>query len=367
MLHVTLRWLALIALAVLFILQQLYEPLVTIWVALGEFFHCASFVLLLDLLISNRGFKGLSVKTQILFLLVYWFRYFDSFFTDHPNHWIKALKFFYMASSLVLVLSIFWLRQSWERRKDSCSLPVLCVLSVLLGTLNFLLDQPKPGSNFEVLLQYLWIISHYLQGFAMLPQFIFCYRDPENRDKLLTAYVLVLGTYRFFYALNWIERKVTHNFFYISGPVGLGILAIFLADFIAFKLRHKSCISSFVLRIDDTMQVSRLPLLSGLGDEYERVNPGSGAPGGPPSGPPGPTVIAVGRAAPVELDSRTVQVLGRPQGPPLYDEPPEPYVAPALPPLSQQGAANAAPEGPTRACTVPSSPVAKELELKSLV
>lgn len=254
----------------------------------------------------------------------------------------------------------------------------------------------------------------------MLPQFIFCYRDPENRDKLLTAYVLVLGTYRFFYALNWIERKVTHNFFYISGPVGLGILAIFLADFIAFKLRHKSCISSFVLRIglqlqqqqqlnfprfpfaaenpgqpassripaalllrfcwaaaalllrcccravaglllhccwaaaglrlgccwpapaaalllehlfcccfcgilccaDDTMQVSRLPLLSGLGDEYERVNPGSGAPGGPPSGPPGPTVIAVGRAAPVELDSRTVQVLGRPQGPPLYDEPP---------------------------------------------
>lgn len=78
----------------------------------------------------------------------------------------QALKFFYMASSLVLVLSIFWLRQSWERRKDSCSLPVLCVLSVLLGTLNFLLDQPKPGSNFEVLLQYLWIISHYLQVFS---------------------------------------------------------------------------------------------------------------------------------------------------------------------------------------------------------
>lgn len=83
----------------------------------------------------------------------------------------------------------------------------------------------------------------------MLPQFIFCYRDPENRDSLLTAYVLVLGTYRFFYALNWIERKYTHNFFYISGPMGLGILAIFLADFIAYKLKRKSCISSFVLRL----------------------------------------------------------------------------------------------------------------------
>lgn len=90
MLHLTLRWLALIALALLFILQQVYEPLVTIWVALGEFFHCASFVLLVDLLITNRGFKGLSVKTQICFLFVYWFRYFDSFFTEHPNHWIKV-------------------------------------------------------------------------------------------------------------------------------------------------------------------------------------------------------------------------------------------------------------------------------------
>lgn len=92
MLHVTLRCLALIALAVLFTLQQVYEPLVTIWVALGEFFHCVSFVLLLDLLITNRGFRGLSIKTQICFLLVYWFRYVDSFFADHPNHWIKVNK-----------------------------------------------------------------------------------------------------------------------------------------------------------------------------------------------------------------------------------------------------------------------------------
>lgn len=361
----TLRWLALIALAVLFILQQVYEPLVTIWVALGEFFHCASFVLLVDLLITNRGFRGLSVKTQICFLFVYWFRYFDSFFTEHPNHWIKALKVFYMMSSLVLVLSIFWLRDTWEKRKDSCSLPVLCVLSVLLGTLNFVFDQQQPGSTLERSLQYFWIVSHYLQGFAMLPQFIFCYRDPENRDSLLTAYVLVLGTYRFFYALNWIERKYTHNFFYISGPMGLGILAIFLADFIAYKVKKKSCISSFVLRLDDTMQVSRLPLLSGLGDEYERVPPGSSGDS------TGPTVISVGRIAPMELDMRSVQVFGRPQGPSLYDEPSEPYVAPPLPPMTHHSPANteasAPTEAPTRACTVSSSPTVRDLELKAVV
>ncbi|KAL8270580.1 hypothetical protein Esti_005479 [Eimeria stiedai] len=358
MLHVTLRWLALIALAILFILQQVYEPLVTVWVALGEFFHCASFVLLIDLLITNKGLRGLSVKTQICFLLVYWFRYFDSFFAEHPNHWIKALKVFYMMSSLILVLSIFWLRDTWERRKDSCSLPVLCMLSVVLGTLNFFLDQRQPGSPFERTLQYLWVVSHYLQGFAMLPQFIFCYRDPENQDSLLTAYVLVLGTYRFFYALNWIERKYTHNFFYISGPVGLGILAIFLADFIAYKLRKKSCISSSVLRLDDSMQVSRLPLLSGLGEEYERVPPGSegGAQGS-----------SAGRITPMELDMRSVQVLGRPQGPALYDEPREPYAAPPLPARHLHTSPLASCEAPTRDSTVSSSPAALEIELKTVV
>ncbi|KAL8438491.1 hypothetical protein Efla_002241 [Eimeria flavescens] len=361
MLHAALRWLALIALAVLFILQQVYVPLVTIWVALGEFFHCASFVLLLDLLITNKGFKGLSVKTQICFLLVYWFRYFDSFFAEHPNHWIKALKVFYMMSTLILVLSIFWLRHTWDRRKDSCSLPVLFMLSVLLGTINFFLDPQQPGSNLERVLQYFWIVSHYLQGFAMLPQFIFCYRDPENSEPLLTAYVLVLGTYRFFYALNWIERKYTHNFFYVSGPMGLAILAIFLADFIAYKLRRKSCISSFVLRLDDSMQVSRLPLLSGLGEEYERVPPGSNG------GAPGSAGNSLGRISPMELDMRSVQVLGRPQGPALYDEPREAYAAPPLPPRYPNGNHAASTEGPTRDSTVSSSPTARAFELKAVV
>ena len=65
------------------------------------------------------------------------------------------------------------------------------------------------------------------------------------------------------------------------------------------------------------MQVSRLPLLSGLGEEYERVPAGSHT-----DSSSGPTVISVGRIGPMELDSRSVQVIGRPQGPSLYEEPP---------------------------------------------
>ncbi|PHJ18579.1 kdel endoplasmic reticulum proteinretention receptor 2, partial [Cystoisospora suis] len=83
----------------------------------------------------------------------------------------------------------------------------------------------------------------------MLPQFVFCYRDPDNKDVLLTSYILVLGTYRLAYAINWIERAYKERFFYISGPLGLGILLLFLGDFLLYKIKHKSFISSLVLRI----------------------------------------------------------------------------------------------------------------------
>lgn len=65
------------------------------------------------------------------------------------------------------------------------------------------------------------------------------------------------------------------------------------------------------------MQVSRLPLLSGFGEEYERVPPNSAGGGTTP----GPTVISVGRVAPIEMDTRSVQVLGRPRNLALYEEP----------------------------------------------
>ncbi|CDI81911.1 hypothetical protein, conserved [Eimeria acervulina] len=141
------------------------------------------------------------------------------------------------------------------------------------------------------------------------------------------------------------------------------------------------------------MQVSRLPLLSGLNEEYERVDAADAAAAA------GPTIISVSRGAAPDSSSssnnnssssssRAMQVVGRSQGVALYEQPTEPYVAPSLPPLLEQAAAAAAAanaanaangalqqqtEGPTRACTVPSSPVATtagaagEVELKTVI
>ena len=40
----------------------------------------------------------------------------------------------------------------------------------------------------------------------MVPQYIFCYRERQARDWGTTLYVLALGGYRVFYALNWMSE-----------------------------------------------------------------------------------------------------------------------------------------------------------------
>lgn len=315
-----LLWLGLSALAVLFILQQVYVPLVTVWVALAEFFHCSSFLLLLHLLLTNGGFRGLSVKTQLLFAVVYWSRYVDSFFAVHPNHWIKvrgrqscadpsnklrrrlfracvcgsgtgakgvlhgrlarpprgsalAIPHVGEAEGLVLAHCYFCavlhprrsklgLRELGERLfgarcalfLDLLSLPPSEALRVRHAEARFGLAEPplrlarKRAFAGEPQV-FLW---SFVQGFAMLPQFIFCYRDLENGDRILTSYILLLSAYRLLYAFNWIQRAYQHQFYYLSGPLGLLILCIFLADFLLYKWRRKSCISNFVLKLGET-------------------------------------------------------------------------------------------------------------------
>eukprot|EP00920_Eleutheroschizon_duboscqi_P037106 GHVT01088877.1.p1 GENE.GHVT01088877.1~~GHVT01088877.1.p1 ORF type:complete len:400 (+),score=75.39 GHVT01088877.1:764-1963(+) len=280
------RVICIMLLATLFIVQQVLHRLVTVWVTIGEFLHCVSYLLLVELFATNKGLKGISAKTQVAFLLVHWLRYVDSIVEPswHQNTWIWCLKLFFMFASLLVVFLLIYMRHSYERQKDTCSMLLLVTSSFVLGCINYLVDKPPYPRVIEHVMHYFWEVSHYLQGFAMLPQFIFCYRDPDNHDSLLFWYVFVLGSYRLMYAFNWIQRYYSSHFFYVSGPLGLGILVVFLADFLLYKLRKKSCIQTWVLRLDASVDSLQQPLLSSLyGTTFLR-----GA-AGDPSGSPGPS------------------------------------------------------------------------------
>eukprot|EP00922_Rhytidocystis_sp_ex-Travisia-forbesii_P025545 GHVS01037502.1.p1 GENE.GHVS01037502.1~~GHVS01037502.1.p1 ORF type:complete len:414 (+),score=63.75 GHVS01037502.1:273-1514(+) len=260
--RVIIRSAVLMFVALLFIVQQIYMPLRNVFIPIGEYFHSISYVLLAELLWVNQGLKGISVKTQLLFYLVHWTRYLDAFYHPHRSHYILSLKIWYMGVSLLVLVGIVILRSTYEREKDTSSLCLLTVFSLVLGTINYLISWHHPSGLAVHIFDWPWTVSHYLQGFAMLPQFIFCYRDPDNKDMLLLAYVISLGGYRIMYAFSWLSRLHHEKFFYVSGPLGLVILVIFLGDFLLYKIRDRSCISDFVLRIDDRVDELQQPLMS---------------------------------------------------------------------------------------------------------
>merc|ERR1712232_198595 len=144
----------------------------------------------------------------------------------------------------VIVLLIFWrFDKTYERQKDTCSLVVIYVPCI---TAAFLL------SNEMSVIEILWSCSQFLEGFAMVPQYIFCYRDHTAKDFGVSIYVISLGGYRVFYAANWIYKKVhMPQCSDIQSWVGGIIEILFFSDYLLSRCTGYSFLRAFVLNVDE--------------------------------------------------------------------------------------------------------------------
>jgi hypothetical protein len=66
------------------------------------------------------------------------------------------------------------------------------------------------GEN-NIDMEYLWRFSIYLEMFAIIPQLILIYKQ-RSIDVTMTYYLMMLGTYRAFYIINWIDRYQDDGF-----------------------------------------------------------------------------------------------------------------------------------------------------------
>jgi len=132
--------------------------------------------------------------------------------------------------------------QTYERAKDTCSLVIIfapCFTASVLLT------------NEYSALEILWTFSEFLEGFAMVPQYIFCYRD-RNTDFGVTLYVMSLGGYRVFYALNWIYKKIQMpQYMDIQSWIGGVIEILFFVDFLNYRFTGHSMLRTAVLKVDE--------------------------------------------------------------------------------------------------------------------
>merc|ERR1711920_947767 len=149
----------------------------------------------------------------------------------------------YLTTSLI-VLIIFWkLDRTYERNKDTCNLAVIflpCSTAAVLLT------------NEYSVLDMLWSFSQFLEGFAMVPQYIFCYRDRGASDLGVSFYVMSLGGYRVFYAANWIYKKVQMpHYSDMQSWIG-GIIEIsFFTDYLLSRFTGYSLLRALVLTVDE--------------------------------------------------------------------------------------------------------------------
>merc|ERR1719401_1794460 len=90
-----------------------------------------------------------------------------------------------------------------------------------------------------------------IEGFAMVPQYIFCYRERGQRDWGAGLFVCALGGYRVFYALNWIYKKIEMpHYSDMQSWIGGIIEILFFVDFLNYRFTGNSMLRSMVLTVD---------------------------------------------------------------------------------------------------------------------
>jgi len=206
----------------------------------GDYLHLFGILVLLVTIGKNKSVAGISRTTQILYFLVFITRYLDLF--DHTQtSYLVFFKLTYIGTSLA-VLTMFWkLASTYERRHDTFNIGVVIIPC---ATASVLL------TNEYSLLEILWTFSEFIEGFAMVPQYIFCYRSGP-RDWGQSLYVMSLGGYRVFYALNWIYKKMQMpNYSDMQSWIGGVVEIIFFFDFLNYRFTGKSSLRTMVLSVD---------------------------------------------------------------------------------------------------------------------
>lgn len=210
----------------------------------GDYLHLFGILVLLATFAKNKGTTGISRSTQIMYFLVFITRYLD--LLDHNQ--AAYLVFFKVTYIFTSVISLFFFAsetgsRSYERQKDTCSLPVLLCPSVIAALI--LTDDHSA-------LETLWTFSQFAEGFAMVPQYIFCYRDRYAKDWAVTLYVMCLGGYRVFYAANWIYKKVMLPGYSDIQSWIAGVIEIaFFVDYLLSRLSGYSLLRAMVLKVDE--------------------------------------------------------------------------------------------------------------------
>ncbi|GAA5828485.1 hypothetical protein JCM5353_002692 [Sporobolomyces roseus] len=168
---------------------------------LGDLSHLASIFILVHKIQKSRSVRGISFKTQLLYLVVFVTRYLD-LLTSYVSAYNTLMKLFFIGSAgYVVFLMRVKFRPTQDPAIDTIKLECLagpCLVLALIFNYGF-----NP-------MEILWAFSIYLEAVAILPQLFMLQRTGEA-ENITTHYLFALGAYRALYVPNWVYRYFTED------------------------------------------------------------------------------------------------------------------------------------------------------------
>ncbi|KAK0355433.1 hypothetical protein LTR91_016304 [Friedmanniomyces endolithicus] len=211
---------------------------------LGDVSHTASKLILIHSIHSNQSAEGVSLLTQLLYILVFLTRYLDVFwvapwravFWISPwwSWWNFTLKIFYIGSSayIVWVMMRKFARTREKERGWRLALGVLAgsivagpvVCRVVRGwEYTTKIEVGSTPASDSVTPMVLWTFSIILESLCILPQLLLL-RQTTVPTVLDSFYLVTLGSYRFFYLIKWIVQSFTEDQYVDPIAVTFGIV-----------------------------------------------------------------------------------------------------------------------------------------------
>ncbi|KAM6502699.1 ER lumen protein retaining receptor domain containing protein [Amanita muscaria] len=168
---------------------------------IGDMSHLASILILLHKMQMTRSCRGISFKTQALYVTVFLTRYLDLFF-NFVSVYNSLMKLFFIGTSCyILYLMRYKYRPTHDPAIDTFKVEYLVGPCLILGLIF----------NYEFSIrEILWSFSIFLESVAILPQLFMLQRTGEA-ETITTHYLAALGAYRAFYIPNWIYRYATEG------------------------------------------------------------------------------------------------------------------------------------------------------------
>jgi len=199
---------------------------------IADLLHLASILLLLTKIEFKRSVAGISLKTQVLYVIVFSLRYLDLFFS-YIDLYNTLMKLFFLSSSYYVVYLIMTrYKASYDKNGDQKFPAHYLVGGCFLLSLIF-----NEGTGFEWW-EILWAWSIFLESVAILPQ-LFLLQATGEVENITSHYVFALGGYRALYILNWIVRYFTEGYVsWLAWTAGI-IQTVLYADFFYYYFQSK--------------------------------------------------------------------------------------------------------------------------------